>query len=90
LISFDRLIAMPNLKPVRWDIDDDAAGARVEPGCYTHYSGVSLIQKGKLWNACTPTGMLKSLMKLLTAIALFFNRAVLLDSERELAIIFTH
>jgi hypothetical protein len=48
---------MPSLSPVHWDIDDDIAWARVGPGCYRHYSGASLIQKGKLWNAIN--GMMK-------------------------------
>lgn len=42
---------MPTLTPVRWDIEDDAAWVRVGPGCYRHYSGVSVVQKGKLWFA---------------------------------------
>jgi hypothetical protein len=52
----DKLIAMLNLSPVRWDIDDDAAWARLGMGCYRHYSGASLIQKGKLWNAISSDG----------------------------------
>jgi len=43
-----------------WDIDDDAAWVRVGPGSYRHYSGVSIVQKGKLWFGASPDGDLLS------------------------------
>jgi hypothetical protein len=51
---------MPVRAQVRWEIDDDAAWVRVGPGCYSHYSGVHLIQKEKQWNATAHNGELTS------------------------------
>ncbi|WP_348269679.1 hypothetical protein P8936_15190 [Edaphobacter paludis] len=52
----DKLIAMPARLQVSWEINQDAAWARVGTGCYRHYSGASLIQKGKLWSAIDSGG----------------------------------
>jgi hypothetical protein len=39
-----------------WQVGDDTAWHKVGPNCYRHYSGVSMIQKGKLWDALDRDG----------------------------------